>query len=67
MKLLNFYIFIIQMAVPKKRTSKSKSKKAQWKRKAFFMSKKSLSLAKSLIIDKSSNFVYLNDKSLLNS
>nr|QCI05820.1 ribosomal protein L32 [Dasysiphonia japonica] len=54
------------MAVPKKRTSKSKSKKAQWKRKAFFVSKKSLSLAKSLILDKQSSFVYINDNSIFN-
>lgn len=50
------------MAVPKKRTSKSKSKKAYWKKKAFICSKKSLSLAKSLLFNKKSNFIYVNDK-----
>nr|YP_009397149.1 ribosomal protein L32 [Thuretia quercifolia]ARW66335.1 ribosomal protein L32 [Thuretia quercifolia] len=52
------------MAVPKKRTSKSKSKKAQWKKKALFVSKKSLSLAKSLLFEKSNSFIYLNNKSI---
>nr|YP_008144743.1 50S ribosomal protein L32 [Grateloupia taiwanensis]AGO19889.1 50S ribosomal protein L32 [Grateloupia taiwanensis] len=49
------------MAVPKKRTSRSKSRlrKANWKRKAYFNSKKSLSLAKSLLTGKSNSFVYL--------
>lgn len=50
------------MAVPKKRTSKSKSNKAQWKRKAFFVSKRSLSLAKSLLTGKSNSFIYLNNQ-----
>lgn len=50
------------MAVPKKRTSKSKSKKAQWKRKAFFISKKSISLAKSWLTGKSSSFIYINNQ-----
>nr|YP_010986066.1 ribosomal protein L32 [Polyopes affinis]WOL36984.1 ribosomal protein L32 [Polyopes affinis] len=50
------------MAVPKKRTSKSKSKlrKANWKSKAYDNSKKSLSLAKSLLTGKSNSFVYIN-------
>ena len=50
------------MAVPKKRTSKSKSKsrKAQWKRKAYLQSKKSVSLAKSLLTGKSTSFIYVN-------
>ena len=47
------------MAVPKKRTSKSKSKKAQWKAKAGIASKKALSLAKSLLTGKSTSFYYL--------
>nr|YP_009398823.1 ribosomal protein L32 [Cliftonaea pectinata]ARW68162.1 ribosomal protein L32 [Cliftonaea pectinata] len=51
------------MAVPKKRTSKSKSGKSRWKNKADIVSKKSLSLAKSLLSGKSSNFIY--DTSLL--
>nr|YP_010619588.1 Ribosomal protein L32 [Tayloriella tenebrosa]WAX03601.1 Ribosomal protein L32 [Tayloriella tenebrosa] len=46
------------MAVPKKRTSKSKSRKANWRRKALFVSQKSLSLAKSLINNKSTTFIY---------
>ena len=50
------------MAVPKKRTSKSKSKsrKAQWKRKAYLQSKKSISLAKSLLTGRSTSFIYIN-------
>lgn len=52
------------MAVPKKRTSKSKSRsrKANWKREAYFSSKKALSLAKSLLTGKSNSFIYLNDE-----
>ena len=46
------------MAVPKKRTSKSKSCKSNWKRKALFVSEKSLSLAKSLMTGKSTSFLY---------
>nr|WGH12877.1 ribosomal protein L32 [Echinothamnion sp.] len=46
------------MAVPKKRTSKSKSRKANWRKKALFVSQKSLSLAKSLLKDKSTTFIY---------
>nr|YP_009397361.1 ribosomal protein L32 [Dasyclonium flaccidum]ARW66547.1 ribosomal protein L32 [Dasyclonium flaccidum] len=46
------------MAVPKKRTSKSKSHKSYWKNKALLTSKKSLSLAKSLLTGKFTNFVY---------
>nr|YP_009399431.1 ribosomal protein L32 [Dictyomenia sonderi]ARW69037.1 ribosomal protein L32 [Dictyomenia sonderi] len=46
------------MAVPKKRTSKSKSRKANWRKKALFVSQKSLSLARSLINDKSTTFIY---------
>ena len=49
------------MAVPKKRTSKSKSKarKATWKHKAYIQSKKSLSLAKSLLTGHSKSFIYI--------
>nr|YP_009392178.1 ribosomal protein L32 [Osmundaria fimbriata]ARW60740.1 ribosomal protein L32 [Osmundaria fimbriata] len=50
------------MAVPKKRTSKSKSRKFYWIKKASFVSKKSLSLGKSLLSGKLTNFIY--DKSL---
>lgn len=46
------------MAVPKKKTSKSKSRKAQWRNKAILSSQKSLSLAKSLLSGKSTNFIY---------
>ena len=48
------------MAVPKKRTSKSKSKarKSIWMNKALTSSCKSLSLAKSLLTGKSTNFIY---------
>jgi len=48
------------MAVPKKRTSKAKknSRKANWKRKAYFEAKKSLSLAKSILRGKRTSFVY---------
>nr|YP_010336539.1 ribosomal protein L32 [Rhodospora sordida]UNJ14945.1 ribosomal protein L32 [Rhodospora sordida] len=47
------------MAVPKKRTSKSKSKsrKANWKRKAYFQAKAALSLAKSSLTGKSKSFI----------
>nr|YP_009391362.1 ribosomal protein L32 [Platysiphonia delicata]ARW59506.1 ribosomal protein L32 [Platysiphonia delicata] len=54
------------MAVPKKRTSKSKSKKAQWRKKSLSVSRKSLSLAKSLLDNKSNSFVYANFKSINN-
>nr|QCI06268.1 ribosomal protein L32 [Dicranema revolutum] len=49
------------MAVPKQRTSKSKSKsrKAKWKRQAYFKSQKAISLAKSLLTQKSNSFIYL--------
>jgi len=47
------------MAVPKKRTSKSKknSRKSQWYKKAKFEAKKALSLAKSTLTDKETSFV----------
>nr|WCH56040.1 ribosomal protein L32 [Calliblepharis sp.] len=53
------------MAVPKKRTSKSKSKsrKANWKRKAYFASQKAISIAKSLLNEKSHSFVYIDNNS----
>lgn len=55
------------MAVPKKRTSKSKSKsrKANWKRQALYKSRKSLSLAKSILTGKSRSFVYTENNILL--
>ena len=48
------------MAVPKKRTSKTKrnTRKAVWKRKAQKESKKSLSLAKSMLKGKANSFIY---------
>lgn len=51
------------MAVPKKRTSKTKSKtrKAIWKRKAYISAQKSLSLGKSLISGKINSFAYIED------
>jgi len=48
------------MAVPKKRTSKSKkkSRKANWKQKANKEAQKSLSLAKSMLTGKQTSFIY---------
>lgn len=48
------------MAVPKKRTSKSKknARKANWKRKGYKEAQKSLSLAKSMLRGKTTSFVY---------
>jgi len=48
------------MAVPKKRTSKSRknSRKANWKRKANKSAEKALSLAKSVLNDQTSSFIY---------
>lgn len=48
------------MAVPKKRTSKSKknSRKANWKRKGYKAAQKSLSLAKSMLHGKATSFIY---------
>nr|YP_009019534.1 50S ribosomal protein L32 [Gracilaria salicornia]AHH24502.1 50S ribosomal protein L32 [Gracilaria salicornia]UAD87522.1 ribosomal protein L32 [Gracilaria salicornia] len=52
------------MAVPKKRTSKSKckSRKAQWKHKAYKTSQKSISLGKSIITGKANSFIYIQQK-----
>lgn len=72
LKLFDFYLFlfynklsvitylIIKMAVPKKRTSKTKtrSRKAVWKGKATQAAKKSLSLAKSVLQGKPTSFIY---------
>nr|QVY58459.1 50S ribosomal protein L32 [Kappaphycus striatus] len=51
------------MAVPKKRTSKSKSKsrKANWKLETKIASKKAISIAKSLLTGKHNSFVYTNN------
>ena len=48
------------MAVPKKRTSKSKknSRKANWKKKTYQVTQKSLSLAKSILKSKTTSFIY---------
>lgn len=50
------------MAVPKKRTSKAKtrSRKACWKRQALVASVKAISLAKSSLTMKSNSYVYLD-------
>ncbi|MEL6500142.1 MAG: 50S ribosomal protein L32 [Cyanobacteria bacterium J06607_15] len=52
------------MAVPKKKTSKSKrdSRKAVWKRKAAVEAQKALSLGKSVLSGRSNSFVYLQDE-----
>nr|QUE29909.1 ribosomal protein L32 [Erythrocladia irregularis] len=51
------------MAVPKKRTSKSKknSRKAQWKRQANLQAIKAFSLAKSVLTGKSKSFIYSSE------
>ena len=51
------------MAVPKKRTSKSKknTRKAKWKRKGSQEAERSLSLAKSMLRGKTTSFVYSKD------
>ena len=48
------------MAVPKKRTSKSKrnTRKSKWKGNAKKQSQKALSLAKSVLKGKSNSFIY---------
>ena len=48
------------MAVPKKRTSKSRknARKANWKRKSYHAAKRSLSLAKSMLKGKPTSFLY---------
>jgi ribosomal protein L32 len=48
------------MAVPKKRTSKSRTRarKAVWKRQAKKASEKSFSLAKSILKGKQTSFIY---------
>ena len=58
------------MAVPKKRTSKSKknARKANWKRKSYKTTQKSLSLAKSMLRGKTTSlyiiFIRMMNKSL---
>ncbi|MDY6936847.1 MAG: 50S ribosomal protein L32 [Cyanobacteriota bacterium] len=48
------------MAVPKKKTSKTKrdQRRALWKRKASFEAEKALSLGKSILTGRSTGFVY---------
>lgn len=48
------------MAVPKKKTSKSKrdKRRATWRRKAELQAKKALSLGKSVLTGRSTSFVY---------
>ena len=48
------------MAVPKKRTSKTKrnTRKANWKRKGYHAAQKSLSLAKSMLKGKTTSVIY---------
>nr|YP_009295563.1 ribosomal protein L32 [Mastocarpus papillatus]AOL58047.1 ribosomal protein L32 [Mastocarpus papillatus] len=67
--LLIIYYTKIKMAVPKKRASKSKSnsRKANWKRKAYLSSQKALSLAKSVLTNKNTNFIYINDSAKMDS
>jgi len=50
------------MAVPKKRTSRSKknSRKATWMQKGNMQAKKAYSLAKSVLSGKSTSFIYSN-------
>ncbi|HHP7244675.1 MAG TPA: 50S ribosomal protein L32 [Elainellaceae cyanobacterium] len=52
------------MAVPKKKTSKSKRsmRKATWKRKANLEAQKALSLGKSILTGRSTGFVYPQDE-----
>lgn len=61
LKLFNtLFEYTHTMAVPKKRTSKSKknTRKSNWKRKSYKTAQKSLSLAKSMLRGKTTSFVY---------
>jgi large subunit ribosomal protein L32 len=51
------------MAVPKKKTSKSKrdSRKAHWKHKAAVEARKAISLGKSVLTGRANSFVYPQD------
>ena len=55
------------MAVPKKRTSssKTKSRHATWVNKAVIQRERAISLAKSVLNDNSGSFIYSNNKSAL--
>ena len=59
-----FFLNLTIMAVPKKKTSKSKrdSRKAVWKRKAAVEAQKALSLGKSVLSGRSNSFVYPQDE-----
>jgi large subunit ribosomal protein L32 len=52
------------MAVPKKKTSKSKrnQRRAHWIKKAEVQAQKALSLGKSVLTGKSNSFVYITDE-----
>ncbi|ELR97944.1 50S ribosomal protein L32 [Gloeocapsa sp. PCC 73106] len=52
------------MAVPKKKTSKSKrdQRKAHWKHKAAVEAQKALSLGKSVLTGRSKGFIYPQDE-----
>ncbi|MBD2259932.1 50S ribosomal protein L32 [Pseudanabaena sp. FACHB-2040] len=52
------------MAVPKKKTSKSKrdKRRATWKRTAALQAQKALSLGKSVLTGRSGSFVYPTDE-----
>jgi large subunit ribosomal protein L32 len=52
------------VAVPKKKTSKSKrdKRKATWKHKAVVEAQKALSLGKSILTGRSTSFVYPQDE-----
>ena len=52
------------MAVPKKKTSKTKRdmRRANWKRKAALEAQKALSLGKSILTNRSNSFVYPTDE-----
>jgi large subunit ribosomal protein L32 len=53
------------MAVPKKRTSssKTKSRHATWVNKAIIQRERAISLAKSVLGENSGSFIYSNNKS----
>jgi large subunit ribosomal protein L32 len=52
------------MAVPKKKTSKTKrdQRKANWKRKAQFEAQKALSLGKSILTGRAKGFIYPSEE-----
>lgn len=59
---LSYLLKLYIMAVPKKRTSKAKtrSRKACWKRQAVDSSLKAISLAKSVLTFKSNSYIYVS-------